>query len=1825
MSNCPNIPIFTVPSGSFKNNVMNAFILENEPMDAGNGTISTTGSVNASSLILNDVCSGSTNMMTLSSVNGIHKIMLGTQYGVSGQVLTSGGTGSLYWGAGGGGGGSGGGSGTQALASVLTQGSIADPSQTITLSGNYNRALLNETSTHLISGEGIKVTGSTTGFTSITNINYMKVDMKRTGNTTLSTEITHNSIQLNNTTNLVNLTGSSMTFSQGPSTVSLSLSGITYQGTSAFTLGGSTNYNFTITPTAPTPLSTSANTTVATTGYVDTSYVRKADATSTYGLIAGQTWTGTHAFDTLTATTPLSTSANTTVATTGYVDTSYVRKADATSTYGLIAGQTWTGTHSFSEITTPSITSATPSSIVNLYTNQSTGNIIIGNSGVTTTVNGTLAVGTSTTLSSTAFTTSTPDYLFNGSGNIKFNTSPSVPVPTLGPHATTKEYVDTVVGNYGGNGLALYFNTPTPATSPSTGTLSNVLNSNAQVVITKTIVSGDNLIATFTTSGYPNTSIIPIGLWTSTLYGSSTSATGTLQYYFKLYKVVSGTSVLIGTSGYSYDINSITTNPGNFYCTYALTTEQTMNTSDLIRIEIYCLASADVPVDTVLSTYFQGSTYSFITTSLNGGVSLLTTTNSWNGTNTFLVSPVAPTPLSTSADTTVATTLYVDTSYLRKANALSTYGKIAGQTWTGTHEFDTIMTPSITSATPGLTVGLYTNQTTGGTVTISNTGVTTNIKGILRSQDIRGITPASSVNLYTDQTTGNISIGSTTITTNLRGILRSQDIRGITPASSVNLYTDQTTGNISIGNTTITTFINGGLRSQDIRGITPASSVNLYVDQTTGGNISIGNTTITTNLRGILRSQDIRGITPASSVNLYTDQTTGGTISIGNTGVTTVINGNLRCQTIRSNVSSSLVNLYTDQVTGGSIIIGNSAITTFIGGTLSFGTSTSLSSTAFTTSIPDYLFNGTGNIKFNTSPSVPEPTLGSHATTKNYVDLVVGSGGTGGTSLLTTNNSWSGTNTFGTLTATTPVSTSADTTVATTSYVDTSYLRKADASTIYITLEYATAALENYLLELDAVSIYGRITNQTWSGSHNFTGATLTSSTPSTNIGTTVVATTGWVNNYFGKVADQTWTGTHAFSAITSSSITSATPGSTVSLYTNQTTGGTVTIGSSGVTTAVNGTLNAQTIKAAGTTLDVNLYTDQTGGIITLGNTGVTTAISGTLNAQTISAAAKTTAVGLYTDQTGGIITLGNTGVTTAISGTLNAQTISAATKGSAVGLYTDQTGGIITLGNTGVTTAISGTLNAQTISAATKGSTVGLYTDQSAGGNITIGSSEVTTTVNGTLSIGTPTSITPTAFTTSTTDYLFNGSGNIKFNTSPSVPGPTLGSHATTKEYVDTVVGNYGGNGVALYFNTPSPATAPSTGTLSNLLNTTAQAVVTKTIVSGDNLIATFTTTGYPNTTLLPIGLWTSTIYGASSSATGTLQYFFKLYKVVGSTPSLIGTSGYSYDINSITTNPGNFYCTYALTTEQTLNTSDLIQIEIYCLASATVPVNTVLSTYFQGSTYSFITTSLNGGVSLLTTTNSWNGTNTFSGITLSTTGISLSGSQGITIGGVSIGNTSSTLILNSNNTDFKSINSNIKCTFNNNSSNKCALEFYTYNSSPTVITGSITCTNGGSITNSSDMAINCTSLAFNSGATFNSAATFNTDIIGKVTSGTFKLFSGDVTIDTRTTTVFNLSFTTIIMGTTYFMTYNRTAACTMNLSDARDGNYFYVINQGTSTITITTSPVVTGVFIGPAYSRNGVNSVSMTQNTSLMIRCLENVTAFSGSMAYVYYVTIL
>jgi len=772
----------------------------------------------------------------------------------------------------------------------------------------------------------------------------------------------------------------------------------------------------------------------------------------------------------------------------------------------------------------------------------------------------------------------------------------------------------------------------------------------------------------------------------------------------------------------------------------------------------------------------------------------------------------------------------------------------------------------------GVVTGTTINATSNLTSRIDALGLAnTNLSiGDINALNIYIGKPSSSTQIYSPLICSQITSGTTltlaassgnsvvvnsplniTNSTTIGGTLSVQTIIAGSTTTAVNLYTGQTTnGNITIGNTAVTTNIGGTLSAQTIiaRLGATGTSVNLYTTQTTGGNITIGSSDVTTTIGGTLSAQTIiaRSGATGSAVNLYTTQTASGDITIGNTAVTTTIGGTLSAQTIiaRTGATGSAVNLYTTQTASGDITIGNNAVTTTIGGTLSAQT------------------------------------------------IIARTGATGSTVNLYTTQTASGDITIGNNAVTTTIggTLKTQTIVANTTTNDVSLFTTNTAGTVGI----------------------NSITGTVRCGGVKFLNST-------TNL--TINNQLGNADIYIGNEQ------TNAFLYLGAGGGTRT---------------GTIVIGRDGCPVNVNGILNIQTIR--GTTVG--------------------------------------TTVGLYTTQTtGGNITIGSSDVTTTIGGTLSAQTIIAGSTGSAVNLYTTQTAsGDITIGNNAVTTTIGGTLSAQTIIARTgaTGSAVNLYTTQTTGGKITIGSSGVTTQIDGTLSIGTPTTITSTAFTTSTPDYSFNGSGNIKFNTSPSVPVPTSGSHATTKEYVDTVVGNYGGNGLALYFNTPS-TTAPSTGTLSNVAISSAQVIVTKAMATGDNLIATFTTSGYPNTSFIPIGLWTSTIYGSSSSATGTLRYFFKVYKVVGSTPTLIGTSGYSYDINSITPNPGNFYSTFALTTEQTLNTTDLIRIEIYGNASADVPVNNILSTYFQGATYSFITTSLNGGVSLLTKTNTWSGTNTF------------------------------------------------------------------------------------------------------------------------------------------------------------------------------------------------------------------------------------------------------
>ena len=87
------------PLLSKKNNLMNAVITTNGSINAGNGSIITSGPMKASGITLVDLCS-TINPMTLTSDNGLNKILLGSnnESGTTGQVLTSGGpNGSIYW------------------------------------------------------------------------------------------------------------------------------------------------------------------------------------------------------------------------------------------------------------------------------------------------------------------------------------------------------------------------------------------------------------------------------------------------------------------------------------------------------------------------------------------------------------------------------------------------------------------------------------------------------------------------------------------------------------------------------------------------------------------------------------------------------------------------------------------------------------------------------------------------------------------------------------------------------------------------------------------------------------------------------------------------------------------------------------------------------------------------------------------------------------------------------------------------------------------------------------------------------------------------------------------------------------------------------------------------------------------------------------------------------------------------------------------------------------------------------------------------------------------------------------------------------------------------------------------------------------------------------------------------------------------------------------------------------------------------------------------------------------------------------------------------
>jgi hypothetical protein len=348
-------------------------------------------------------------------------------------------------------------------------------------------------------------------------------------------------------------------------------------------------------------------------------------------------------------------------------------------------------------------------------------------------------------------------------GQATFENPPHSVTPILGNDLATKGYVDTLVGNYGGNGLALYFNVP-PSINPITSyPVSGALEQNLSAVdatppadyytVQSTALGTDTKIATFITPvGYPNTLTIPSGLWNMLIYGFASGAGGNLYYHFHLSELKTDASVvLIATSGFSSDVNALSsTDPDSYHASLSLVEPYSLDSLDSrLILDVYSTGTG-MGGSVELNTLFGGLYYSFVSTSLSGGTSILTTNNNWTGTNTwegadneFLTPVYALTPATGTADNTVATCELVDNKLLDYAN------KTTENTFDLLQTFTTgIKTQYIEAPTPDGAVGLYQGQIAGGNITLGSSLVETTVAGTLKAT-----TPITNTNDTTVPTT----------------------------------------------------------------------------------------------------------------------------------------------------------------------------------------------------------------------------------------------------------------------------------------------------------------------------------------------------------------------------------------------------------------------------------------------------------------------------------------------------------------------------------------------------------------------------------------------------------------------------------------------------------------------------------------------------------------------------------------------------------------------------------------------------------------------------------------------------------------------------------------------------------------------------------------------------------------------------------------------------------------------------------------------------------------------------------------------------------------
>jgi hypothetical protein len=227
-------------------------------------------------------------------------------------------------------------------------------------------------------------------------------------------------------------------------------------------------------------------------------------------------------------------------------------------------------------------------------------------------------------------------------------------------------------------------------------------------------------------------------------------------------------------------------------------------------------------------------------------------------------------------------------------------------------------------------------------------------------------------------------------------------------------------------------------------------------------------------------------------------------------------------------------------------------------------------------------------------------------------------------------------------------------------------------------------------------------------------------------------------------------------------------------------------------------------------------------------------------------------------------------------------------------------------------------------------------------------------------------------------TDTILDISGQVLFNTPPHLPTPVYGNDGANKGYVDSLVGQYGGS-LNLFFNKSLTSDISGYNILSST-PTISSSINVPTNTNAEPILVSSFITPQLNITSIPAGIWSAFIYGSTSNKNEVVYYILRIYTytIDGSLNQIGDDNPYSTPINVKAPTIGTYYCFKQIPATPIASTTRIV-VGLYIYKPSGGALATI-TTHFEGSYYSYISSTLNAGTTLLSSNNLWSGTNDFS-----------------------------------------------------------------------------------------------------------------------------------------------------------------------------------------------------------------------------------------------------